>query len=219
MKEVKYLEFRIVILGGSRLEGLPENSIAAFKHACKNHAEVIELDVRLSNDGHVVVFHDDTFTRMSNGNCCLKVSEVNYKDFPTIVPCKEQLVRCQEFSSDDCFRIPKFFEVLEVIPPDVAIIVEVKVDSVELINKVHQIIQDFDKERFTNMFWFSLQESINEKLKSKDPHIATIVSVQTMLKTLLFYHLGILPFFTFKDDIFGVVMEEVIVMSHNVLDL
>ena len=42
----------------------PENSLAAFGHACEA-GYGIELDVRLSSDGEAVVFHDETLERMT----------------------------------------------------------------------------------------------------------------------------------------------------------
>jgi glycerophosphoryl diester phosphodiesterase len=45
----------------------PENTLAAFKLAVQQHADGIELDVKLSADGQVVVMHDDTADRTTNG--------------------------------------------------------------------------------------------------------------------------------------------------------
>jgi glycerophosphoryl diester phosphodiesterase len=46
----------------------PENSIAAFEAAIEQEADGVELDVFLTLDNHLVVFHDDTLERMSNGS-------------------------------------------------------------------------------------------------------------------------------------------------------
>ena len=43
--------------------GIPENSIPAFRAAVeKNYG--IELDIHITKDNQLVVFHDDTLTRM-----------------------------------------------------------------------------------------------------------------------------------------------------------
>jgi glycerophosphoryl diester phosphodiesterase len=44
----------------------PENSLAAFKAAVAQGADGIELDVFLTKDNHLVVFHDDTLERMTD---------------------------------------------------------------------------------------------------------------------------------------------------------
>lgn len=41
----------------------PENTLAAFELAMEQHADAIELDVKLSSDGQVVVIHDTTVDR------------------------------------------------------------------------------------------------------------------------------------------------------------
>ncbi|MEL7609426.1 MAG: glycerophosphodiester phosphodiesterase [Bacillota bacterium] len=45
----------------------PENTIAAFRRAIDMGADGIELDVHLSRDGRLVVIHDETVDRTSNG--------------------------------------------------------------------------------------------------------------------------------------------------------
>ncbi len=45
----------------------PENTIAAFELALEQDADGIELDVHLSHDDHLVVFHDFTVERTTDG--------------------------------------------------------------------------------------------------------------------------------------------------------
>ncbi|MGG3889701.1 glycerophosphodiester phosphodiesterase [Metabacillus fastidiosus] len=45
----------------------PENTIAAFDEAVRLGADFIELDVQLSKDGEIVVIHDLTVDRTTNG--------------------------------------------------------------------------------------------------------------------------------------------------------
>ena len=45
----------------------PENTIAAFRAAIGAGAQMCELDVQLTRDGAVVVIHDDTVDRTTNG--------------------------------------------------------------------------------------------------------------------------------------------------------
>ena len=51
----------------------PENSLAAFEAACRA-GYGIELDVQLSRDGKVMVFHDGTLVRMTG--CDKKLCEL-----------------------------------------------------------------------------------------------------------------------------------------------
>ena len=45
----------------------PENTIAAFLAAANEGAQMCELDVAATRDGAVVVIHDDTVDRTTNG--------------------------------------------------------------------------------------------------------------------------------------------------------
>ena len=45
----------------------PENTLAAFNLAFEQGADAIELDVKLSADGEIVVIHDPTLERTTNG--------------------------------------------------------------------------------------------------------------------------------------------------------
>lgn len=64
--------------------GVPENSLAAFALAAEKGYGA-ELDVQLSRDGQVVVFHDDTLNRVCGVNA--RVDEYNYsalKEMPLL---------------------------------------------------------------------------------------------------------------------------------------
>lgn len=51
---------------GAHLED-PENSMASFKKAIDMGIDIIELDVRCTKDGQLVVIHDKTVNRTTNG--------------------------------------------------------------------------------------------------------------------------------------------------------
>ena len=46
----------------------PENTMAAFEKAVEMGADGIELDVQLTKDGELVVIHDETIDRVSDGS-------------------------------------------------------------------------------------------------------------------------------------------------------
>ena len=50
----------------------PENTLAAFELALTQQADAIELDVKLSSDGQVVVHHDATVDRTTDGHGRIK---------------------------------------------------------------------------------------------------------------------------------------------------
>lgn len=46
----------------------PENTMASFKRALADGADIVELDVRVTADGVVIVMHDDTVDRTTDGS-------------------------------------------------------------------------------------------------------------------------------------------------------
>lgn len=45
----------------------PENTLAAFQHALDLGADIIEIDLWTSSDGHLFILHDPTLNRTTNG--------------------------------------------------------------------------------------------------------------------------------------------------------
>lgn len=46
----------------------PENSLAAVQNCIDHHVYLIELDMQLTKDGHIVLMHDSTVDRTTNGS-------------------------------------------------------------------------------------------------------------------------------------------------------
>ncbi len=49
-------------------EQRPENTLASFASALEAGADIVELDVQLTRDGHAVVIHDPSLDRTTNGS-------------------------------------------------------------------------------------------------------------------------------------------------------
>jgi glycerophosphoryl diester phosphodiesterase len=61
------LSYPIIIAHRGDKTNAPENTMSAFKMADENGADAIEFDVKLTADGRVVVLHDQTVNRTTNG--------------------------------------------------------------------------------------------------------------------------------------------------------
>ena len=57
----------LIIAHRGDVSNAPENTLSAFRSAYELGADGIELDVRLTRDEHLVVFHDRCLDRTSNG--------------------------------------------------------------------------------------------------------------------------------------------------------
>ncbi|MBW2718228.1 MAG: hypothetical protein JRD94_06650 [Deltaproteobacteria bacterium] len=80
----------------------PENSISSFVAAMDEGADGVELDVEITQDGKLIVMHDDTLDRTTNCTGC--VSELTTEEQP-----------------------PTLFEVYNALPDTALINVEIKV--------------------------------------------------------------------------------------------
>jgi len=56
----------------------PENTMAAFRKAIGMKADYIEIDVQMAKDGELVVIHDTTVNRTTNGSG--KISDLTYSE-------------------------------------------------------------------------------------------------------------------------------------------
>ena len=92
-------------------QSIPENSLAAFDRAA-SAGYGMELDVQLSRDGKVVVFHDDSLKRM-----CGIDNAVNELDF-------EELQKLSLGATEQ--KIPLFSDVLKTVNARTPLIVELK---------------------------------------------------------------------------------------------
>ena len=113
-----------------RDKSVPENSLAAFERAA-SYGYGIELDVQLSKDGQVVVFHDDTLNRV-----CGVDARVDSKTLAEL----QQLSLC---GTDE--TIPLFSDVLKTVRGRGALIVELKngKNNKELCEKTYDIISAY----------------------------------------------------------------------------
>ena len=95
---------------------VPENSLAAFRRAVKRGVG-IELDIHLTADGEVVVFHDRTLTRMCGDD--RRVSQMRADELTAMT-----LLGTGE-------RIPTLREVLALVGGRVPLIVELKGETAD----------------------------------------------------------------------------------------
>ena len=113
----------------------PENSIPAFLSGIEGGADAIELDVRLSRDGHVVVIHDPVIDRVANG--AGRVNDLG----------AAELRRYDLYDPKGTLHrgvhIPALEEVL-VSCPDVQVNIDLKSDEVALARGVADVITRYE---------------------------------------------------------------------------
>lgn len=111
MKNIPNLENIIIAHRGNHNSKIPENSLLAFKTSLKENRP-IEMDVQLTKDNVLVVFHDYNLLRMTNKNLFLQ--DLTYSELKEI-----SLLNTSE-------KIPTLKEVLNLIKGKVLLDIEIK---------------------------------------------------------------------------------------------
>lgn len=168
--------------------GIPENSMAAFRRAV-DKGYGIELDVHLTADNQLVVFHDDTLTRMCGMN--KKISSFLYSDLMQL-----RLLGTEE-------SIPLFKDVLELIDGKVPLIIELKVDGSNqnlLCPLVWQLLSRYKGDYCIESFhpfvlqWFKRHEpqvvrgQLSCNFFKENPHCDIVLFLMSNLMTNFFTH-------------------------------
>ncbi len=159
---------RVAHRGGSHLA--PENTLAAFRNALTMPIDAIELDVQMSHDGEIIVFHDNVVDRITDGTGNLLDLDFAYlrslnaaTHFPGGWPQPEQ--------------IPTLREVLDLARGRVRVYIEVKLSQRDGVYGRYPKIADrvVTEVRAARMldqvFFISFDWPILTKIKSLDPSL------------------------------------------------
>jgi len=116
---------------GLHKEGVPENSIAAFRSAVEA-GYGIELDVHLLSDGNLAVIHDASLKRTAGVD--VQIEKLTVNDLPNY-----KLEGTEE-------RIPLFTDVLKMVDGRIPLIVEIKSERnnhAALTEAVCKVLKDY----------------------------------------------------------------------------
>lgn len=106
-----------LVIGHRGMKGsAPENTLGAFERAASAGAAAIELDVRRCLTGEIVVHHDPTLARLTDGRDARRIADLSWADL------SRARLACGE-------RVPLLVEVLDAMRArGVAVNVEMKHD-------------------------------------------------------------------------------------------
>ncbi|MFD1206171.1 MULTISPECIES: glycerophosphodiester phosphodiesterase [Sporosarcina] len=159
----------------------PENTIAAFKEAARLPVRGVEFDVHMTFDGQLVVIHDESIDRTSNGSGFIKdltLSELKEFDFGSWFS--------PDFSGE---KIPTLPEVLDVFSRTEHLLnIELKSDIFPydgMVEKVLDIIQERGIE--SRVILSSFDHSAIQTAKNLMPQIETGALVMEVLVNPLSY--------------------------------
>ena len=147
--------------GGSALR--PENTLLAFDHAVSLGVDGLECDVQLSRDGEVVVMHDPTVQRTTDGTGAVK-------DLTA-----DELAGLDAAARFEAYRghgvgVPTLRSILHRYP-QMPLVVEVKSDQPSVADRVLEVIREGNAEDRVILAGFS--HAVVTHVRRVAPHIPT----------------------------------------------
>lgn len=138
--------------GAKALE--PENTLLSIRRAMEIGVDAVEIDVHLTKDKEVVVIHDSTVDRTTNG----KGPIGSYT-----------LEEIKKLDAGKGEKIPTLEEVIEFVKDKVRLIIELKEEGTE--DKVVELIKRYNM--FASAYIISFWHMLVKKIKEMESRIKT----------------------------------------------
>ena len=154
-----------------------------------------------------------------------------YEDFPKLVPTALQRSNLKSVKDRKHWEnIPLLTEVLDMLPADIGVIIELKgpltvdyheetsidtetekekekeaekgKEKPDLAEDVLKVIRSLSKIRQRKIIWAALDSSTNLRLGKVDDSIPCLSSIANQLRLVAYYYLGVLPFVSLRCDVY-----------------
>ncbi|MGM0984015.1 MAG: glycerophosphodiester phosphodiesterase family protein [Pseudomonadota bacterium] len=169
-------EVTIIAHRGSSLKA-PENTMAAVEQAIRDRSDGIEIDVRLTADSEVVLYHDESLRRLAGDN--RRVGTLTRSELA-------------EFDVGSWFGdpfigepIPGLDEVLAAVRGRASLMIELKPDPGRELELVEAVLDDLERERDVRRACRHRAEDRVTALACGDPDIMSEMFVAAMSPWLL----------------------------------
>lgn len=149
----------------------PENTLQAFQKAIEMKADGIELDVHLSSDGHLIVIHDETIDRTTNG-----------KGFVNNL----SLQKLKDFRIENKHQVPTLSEVLDLVNQQCFINIELK--GIGTADAVATLIELYISEKnwsYDSFLVSSFDWEFLKQIDSLNPKISIGVLTETDIESAI----------------------------------
>lgn len=190
----------------------PENTISAFKLALKYGCDGIELDVQQTLCGEIVVFHDWKLERTTNGKGSLRDK--------TLEELKE--LDCGSWFSEKFIneKIPTLDEVLEIIPENILINIEIKEEYSKERGIEKKVLEILKKRKRSNIIISSFSHNILKNIYRINKEIKLGLLIGGSLTDILMYiKMSGIKFFSYHPEKSFLRKEEVEVLSKEGIEI
>ena len=136
----------------------PENSLAAIAESIRIGVDIVEIDIRKSKDGKLVIMHDKTIDRTTNGT-----GKVD--DF-TLAELKEFKLKLGNDITNE--QIPTFEEVLQLTKSKMLLDVDFKLEGEAAVRQTFDMIEKYGMEKQILFFLYDFPESSQYQKLNRD---------------------------------------------------
>ena len=156
----------------------PENTIFGFERALELGADALELDVRATRDGVIVVMHDATVDRTTDGSG--RVEELSWDEIRGLDAGHSFMSAAGELPyRRRGIGVPRLREVFERFP-SIPILIEIKPGVAKVAVRVAELIAELDRSECTMAA--SFHTGAIRALRENSPQLATGASRQEVLR-------------------------------------
>lgn len=158
----------------------PENTLKAFRLGCQSDATVVECDIHLTKDQKIVVIHDGTLERTTNGSGWIK--DWLFEDL-------------RKLDAGDGEKIPTLEEVINVVfSYNKKLIIELKAEDWDTGKRLTDTFCSFLSEHkeiipkiYVHSFWHNFVKQVKEKFPNVLTFIIMMIGLtpEKMLKLIL----------------------------------
>lgn len=127
----------------------PENSLAAIAESIRIGVDIVEIDIRKSKDGKLVIMHDKTIDRTTNGNG--KVDNFNLDELKNF-----RLKFNGEITKE---QIPTLIEVLQLTKGKILLDVDFKLEDEASVKQTFALIEKYGMEDQILFFLYDYPET------------------------------------------------------------
>lgn len=143
----------------------PENSMNAVTSAIEKGIDMVELDVRMTKDGKLVLMHDATIERMTNGTG--KVSELSYAELLSY-----SLYNDAELTIE---KIPLFSEILSISRGRIYIDIDVKISDYKA---VYDLVKQYGM--LSQVMFTVYETAVARRMMTMDKNIVLLPVIYNM---------------------------------------
>lgn len=189
----------------------PENTIAAFDKAVEMKADYIEIDVQRSKDGKLVIIHDTTVDRTTDGTG--KVKDLTFEQLRAL---DAGSFKGEQFKGE---KIPTFDEILDRYHGKTGILIELK--TPELYPGIEESVAQELKERILDhpqnekiiiqSFNFESMEKMNELLPKVPIGVLTSSQADASEQALKEFS----AYADYFNPSYGIVSEDLVEQVHS----